>query len=419
MSAPAVVSGVRFQWLVHESIGTRMLKILSRSIGLLSFATLLAVSGCGGGAEPAEDAEGGSEGGEVAGAIDRVVLGPEALSSLNLEYARAEVRNLAPSLEVPAEIVPIPDRHATVGPRVAGRVSTVDVNVGDEVERATPLVVMESVDVGRAAADYIGAEAELGVAEQALLRARRLHEQRISSQQALERAEAAFAAADANLRAADARLRAFGASPANGLAEAAQGRVTLASPIAGTVTARSAHVGQWVEPSEVIIEVVGLDSLWLKASVYERDLRYIEVGQRVQVEVRAYPGEVFECVIRTIESTMDEQTRSALVRVTLANPDHRLRPGMFATARIMGTHAHDARELLAVPRSAIEEIDGHPAVFVRVDEGVFEVRSVHLGEYGGEFVEILNGLEEGDAVVADGSFLLKGQLLRSTLGEDE
>jgi cobalt-zinc-cadmium efflux system membrane fusion protein len=396
-----------------------MLKTLSRSVGLLSFATMLALSGCGGGTESEVVAEGGGEGDEVPGAVDRVVLGPEALSSLNLEYARAEIRNLAPSLEVPAEIVPIPDRHATVGPRVAGRVSSVRVNVGDEVGRATPLVVMESVDVGRAAADYIGTEAELDVARQALVRARRLQEQRISSQQALERAEAAFAAADANLRAADARLRAFGVSPDGGLAEAAQGRVTLVSPIAGNVSARSAHVGQWVEPSEVIIEVVGLDSLWLDAAVYERDLRYISVGQQVQVEVRAYLGEVFEGVVSAIESTLSEQTRSVNVRVVLPNLDRQLKPGMFATARIIGTHAHEARELLAVPRSALEEIDGHPAVFVRVDEGVFEVRTVHVGEQEGEFVEILTGLEEGDQVVADGSFLLKGQLLRSTLGEDE
>ena len=392
------------------------MKRLNRWSGFLPLAGALLVAGCGGGAEA--ELEGGDEVSESGAGIDRVVLGPEALASLDLEYARAEVRMLAPSLEAPAEIMPIPDQHATIGPRVAGRVSSVSVNVGDDVARAAPLVVMESAEVGRAAADYIGAEAELGVSRQAVERARRLFEQRISSQQALERAEAEFAADEANLRAAEARLRAFGVPP-GGVADAAEGRVTLKSPIAGTVSARAAHVGQWVEPSEVIIELVGLDSLWLIASVYERDLRYISLGQRVQIEVRAYPGEVFECVVRAIESTLDEQTRSARVRVTLANPDHRLKPGMFATARILGTHAHDARELLAVPISAVEEIEGHSAVFVRVDEGVFEVRTVHLGEQDGGFVEVLNGLEAGVDVVADGSFMLKGQLLRSTLGEDE
>lgn len=402
----------------NESTGIRMLKRLSCfSSGPLLIVAVLATAGCAGEAET--DPENGNEVIASGEGVDRVVLGPEALSSLSLEYARAEVRSLSPSLEVPAEIVPIPDRHATVGPRVAGRVSSVRVNVGDRVGQATPLVVLESVDVGRAAADFIGADAELEVARQAVERERRLFERRISSQQALERAEAAFAAADANLKAAGARLRTFGVSPNGGLAEASEGRVTLVTPIAGIVSVRSAHVGQWVEPSDVIIEVVGLDSLWLDAAVYERDLRYISTEQQVQVEVRAYPGEMFEGVVSTIESTLNEQTRSVHVRVILPNPDHRLKPGMFATARILGTHAHEARELLAVPRSAIEEIDGHQAVFVRVDEGVFEVRTVHLGEQAGGLVEVLNGLEEGDHVVSDGSFLLKGQLLRSTLGEDE
>lgn len=412
MRAPCVAS----RRPVQESTGIQMPK--NRMIaGLFLLTTALLMSSCGGGQDG--EMSGGEAAVETSASIDRVVLGEEALGSLNLEYARAEVRTLSPSLEVPAEIVPIPDRHATVGPRVAGRVSSVRINVGDQVRKATPLVVMESVEVGRAAADYIGADAELDLARQAVERERRLFERRISSKQALERAEAAFAAADANLRAAEARLRAFGVSPTAGLADAAGGRVTLTSPITGVVSARSAHVGRWVEPSEVIVEVVGLDSLWLDAAVYERDLRFIAAGQRVEVDVRAYPGETFEGTVSSIESTLNEQTRSVHLRVVLPNPDHRLKPGMFATARILDTHAHEAGALLAVPRAAIEEVDGHPAVFVRVAEGLFEVRSVHLGEQAGDFVEILNGLEAGDEVVADGSFLLKGQLLRATLGEDE
>ena len=111
--------------------------------------------------------------------------------------------------------------------------------------------------------------------------------------------------------------------------------------------------------------------------------------------------------------------RSVSVRVVLPNVDQRLRPGMFATARIRDTHAHEPRQLLAIPWAAVQEVDGHPAVFVRVEDGVFELRSVHTGERAGSDVEILNGIGAGETVVAEGSFLLKSQLLRSTLGEDE
>ena len=148
-------------------------------------------------------------------------------------------------------------------------------------------------------------------------------------------------------------------------------------------------------------------------------MRFVDEGQPVQVEVRAFPGEVFAGTVDRIQGVLDENTRSVGVRVVLPNPSHRLRPGMFATARIQGTHAHEPRSLVAIPWAAVQEVDGHQVVFVRVEEGVFDLRAVHTAERAGGFVEILTGLEPGEEVVADGSFLLKGQLLRSTLAEEE
>jgi len=196
-------------------------------------------------------------------------------------------------------------------------------------------------------------------------------------------------------------------------------RVVLTSPISGTVVARSVHVGQWVMPSNTLFQVVDLDELWLMVSVYERELRYVRRGQAVQVEVRAYPGEVFRGTVALVGNTLDKRTRSVAVRVVLQNRKHRLKPGMFATARILGTHAHAPRKMLVVPWAAVQVVDGHRSVFVRVAKGVFALRKVHTGEQVGEYVEVLNGLSRGDEVVTDGSFLLKGELLKSTLaGED-
>ncbi|MDE3007344.1 MAG: efflux RND transporter periplasmic adaptor subunit, partial [Gemmatimonadota bacterium] len=197
------------------------------------------------------------------------------------------------------------------------------------------------------------------------------------------------------------------------------GRVTLNSPIRGTIVARTASVGQWVEPSDQLAEVMNVEELWLLASVYERDIRHVEQGQPVIVDVRAYPGEQFPGTVRLVEATLDESSRSAGIRVVLPNADRRLKPGMFATARITGTHAHEPVLLLAVPTAAVQEVDGHTSVFVRDEQGGFTLQRVHLGEEAGDFVEVLNGLNEGDEVVVNGSFVLKGQLLRSSLGEDE
>ena len=160
-----------------------------------------------------------------------------------------------------------------------------------------------------------------------------------------------------------------------------------------------------MEPSDRLAEVMNVQELWLLASVYERDIRHVEVGQPVRVEL--------------VEATLDESSRSAGIRVVLPNGDRRLKPGMFATARITGTHAHEPRLLLAIPLASVQEVDGHTSVFVRDGGGGFTLQRVHLGEEAGNLVEVLNGLSEGDEVVVNGSFLLKGHLLRSTLGEDE
>lgn len=349
---------------------------------------------------------------------DRITLSEGALERLELEYATAEERALIPSLEVPAELIPAPDLRATIGPRVAGRVVRVHVVVSDEVRLGDPLVVLESNAVGRARAELIAAKVRVDVARRAAERARGLLEDRVTSQRAVEEAEGALQIAVADLRTVETRLATFGASPDEPSPDA-PARVVLKSPIAGTVVARSAHIGQWVEPSDTLVEVVDLDELWLVAAVYERELRFVERGQPVQVEVRAYPGEVFTGTITQVGDTLEPDTRSIPIRVVLANPDRRLKPGMFATASIQGTHAHDEQRLLAIPWSAVQEIDGHHGVFVRLDDGAFLLRRIHTGERAGDYVEILNGLTAGDEVVTEGSFLLKGELLKATLGEEE
>lgn len=355
---------------------------------------------------------------ELTEVTGRVTLSGEALESLRLEYAKAREQELSPHLEVPAEIVAAPDRRATIGPRVAGRVLEVGVNVGDEVEPGDLLVVLESQEVGRAWADLIAARARENVARRALERQERLLEGRVTSRRAVEEAEGALQVAEADLQAAQTRLATFGIS-ASAPAPSRPARVPLTSPIAGKVVERSIHVGQWVEPSETVVDVIDLDELWVRASVYEREMRFVSVGQLAQVDVRAFPGEVFKGTVAQMSGTLDERARTAGVRIVLPNPGHRLRPGMFATVRIHGTDAHEPRRLLAIPSSAVQQVDGRPAVFVRLEEGTFELRPIHTGQRAGDLVEILNGLRPGDEVVAEGSFLLKGQLLRSTLGEDE
>ena len=394
-----------------------MTPTISRTQSLFLIAITLGLGvGCAGGDSHEGDSE--HEEREEAEVSDRVSLSLEALESLALGYARAEERELPPQLDVPAELVAPPDRHATVGPRVAGRIVNVSVNVGDPVEQGAVLLTLESQEVGRAWADLIAARAREIVARRALDRQNHLIEGRVTSQRAVEEAEGSLHVAVADMQAAQTRLTTFGIS-ASGPPPENPALVELTSPIAGSVVRREAHVGQWVEPSETVVDVIDLRELWVRASVHERQVRFVRTGQLARVAVRAFPGEVFEGVVSQVSGTLDERTRAAGVRIVLSNPEHKLRPGMFANAHILGAEAGGPRRLLTVPWAAIQQVDGRSSVFVNAGEGSFELRRVHTGDRAGDLVEVLGGLEAGEEVVGEGSFLLKGQLLRSTLGEDE
>ncbi len=386
-----------------------------RSTGpaVIGTALMLVATGCGGGGDSSEQAEEV----ELSGGPERVKISEEALRELEFTYARVAYADLTPTYEAPGALMADPDRLALIGSRVSGRVVEVTVNVGDEVTRGMALVVIESIDIGRAVADYASATARADVARRAAERTERLFEERIASERRLEEDRGEHQATEADLRAAEARLRSFGV-PIPPPPESELGRVTLTSPIRGAVVERTANVGQWVEPVAELLEVVDVDELWLTAAIYEREIRHIVEGQPVLVDVRAYPGEVFEGVVDVVEATLDERSRSVGVRVVLQNADRRLKPGMFAAARIFGAQEHTG-EVVAIPLGAVQDVDGHTSVFVREAEGDFVLRRLHLGERTTDQVYVLGGVEPGEQIVVDGSAILKGHLLRSSLGEEE
>lgn len=371
---------------------------------------LLAVA-CSDRPEPQREAAETEESEKLA---ERVELTAEAAEALDITLAKAELRHLAPVLDVSAELSPVPDRQATVGPRVAGRVLRVFVNVGDSVGVGTPLLALESAEVGDAHADLLAAQARAAVARRAAERARGLLESRVTSQRAVEQAEGELAVAEAEVEAARARVRAYGIDPAS---PGEPGRVVLASPIRGSVVERSVHVGQWIEPGGAVLEIVDLDELWLVGAIFERDLRHARIGQRAEIEIRALPGERFSGEVAHVGQTLAHGDRTAALRIVLPNPGHRLRPGMFATARLEAPAG--GPQVLALPAAAVQEIDERHFVFVPEGELSFAVRWVRLGAREGDWVEVRDGLAAGEQGVAGGSLLLRGQLLRSTLGEEE
>jgi cobalt-zinc-cadmium efflux system membrane fusion protein len=309
------------------------------------------------------------------------------------------------------------DHLALVGPLVAGRVTRLAVGVGDKVKRGQVLAEIESAEAGQARADLIAARARAAASEMNLRREADLAEKRISSAREKEVAEAQWITEKAATRAATERLRALGLSQADIAAvdKADQGgRLPMRAPIDGVVLERAVTLGQAVERATDAFKIADTAHVWVDLSLYEKDLPRVHVGEKVEIRADSHPNEVFKGRVAYVVPVVDEATRTAKVRIELPNESGKLSFGQLVTAKLLGDPSTVTEPVIAVPRSAIQRVDGKAVVFVKSAEkaGGFERRSVDVGVSTGDLIEIRKGVKEGEIVAADGAFLLKSELLR-------
>jgi Cu(I)/Ag(I) efflux system membrane fusion protein len=189
--------------------------------------------------------------------------------------------------------------------------------------------------------------------------------------------------------------------------------VTLRSPVSGVVVEKSVLAGQRLMAGEVAYKIVDLSRVWIEGEVFEPDLPLVRLGQRVSAEFSALPGEERSGVITYVYATLNPETRTARVRVEMANPDLRLKPGMYATIHFTAATS----KVLNVPRSAILMTGKRTLVFVRDSTGTLIAREVVPGRATDDRIEIMSGLREGETVVASATFLVDAESnLGSALG---
>ncbi len=352
-----------------------------------------------------------------------VRLSPAALRSFTLKTAPVERRPLTEDVRVTAVIKPNENRLAHVSPRIAGRVVEVRKLLGDAVKTGDVLAVLDSVELGKAKADYLKFQALTSVQGKNYQRARRLFEQKISSQKEVLEAEAAYLAAKAEFEAAHATLHLYGLSNEDThhltwQAKEPISQFPLLSPFSGIVAEKDITIGEVVSPERSVYTIADLSTLWIQLEVYEKDLAKVQVGQDVVLSIESYSQETFHGTVTYIGSLLNETTRTVPARVEVPNPQGRLKPGMFATAIIAAT-TQDATTSLTIPAGAVQRIEGETVVFVPSRDGVFRKREVVLGKQGDGWVEIREGMQEGEQVVTEGSFTLKSELLKATLAGEE
>jgi cobalt-zinc-cadmium efflux system membrane fusion protein len=392
--------------------------------------TAAALAGCRGGepaaatarhTDPHEEAAAEGHGhDEHEGEHDGVVeLAPEAVRRAGIETAAAAPRPFPGHRVTTGRVGVDEDRLAHVHPRVGGRLVQVPASLGDEVAAGEVLAVVDSMELGEARARYLRERAHHEVARQQYERQRALHAERIVSEQQVLEAEAAARESAADLAAARETLLllGLGEDEVERLAwdEPAVSRVRVRAPFAGRVVAKEATLGELVDPEHTLFTLADLATVWVWVDLYERDVAHVRSGQRVEVRVDALPGEVLRGELGYVSAELDAASRTVRARVDLANPDRRLKPGMFANVALESGGDGEAAAL-AVPRAAVQRHAGGAVVFVRTGAGRFERRPVEVGRTQDGWVEVLAGLAAGDEVVTEGSFLLRSQADADQLG---
>lgn len=337
------------------------------------------------------------EGEEQKGSEIRIA--PDKVQKLGVRTEAAAMRALTRTVRAVGTIQVDERALRTVAPRFEGWIQRLHVNAtGQFVARGQALMEVYSPELVAAQQEYLVATRGIAALKDAdteiQANMRGLAEGSLQRLRNLDIAEEELA-----------RLRA-GGKPGDTL--------TLRSPAAGVVLEKMAVQGMRFMPGEMLYRIADLSSVWLLAEVFEQDLGGVRAGQAATVNVSAYPGEPFAGKVAFVYPTVSAETRTAKVRIELANRGMRLKPDMYASVELA---TEDKGPRLAIPDSAVLDSGTRRIVLVRRGEGLFDPREVRTGRRGDGYVEVLDGLREGDQVVVSANFLIDAESnLKAALG---
>lgn len=338
-------------------------------------------------------------------------------------------RQAATLTVAPADVQEFATRRAAVGTidfnqnlliqvfsQYPGKILKAFHNVGDDVKQGDILFTIDSPDLLQAESSLLSSAGVLELQTRTLARARQLLKAGGSAQKDIDQATSDQQTAEGNFKAAKNAVRIFGKTDAEIeqiLTERhVDSTLLVPSPISGRIITRNAAPGFLTQPGNAPApySVADLSTMWMVANVIETDAPAYKLGQEVEVKVPAYPDTVFKGHVTTVGSMIDPNTHRQLVRSEIADPQHLLRPGMFASFVIQtGTPVRS----VAVPSEAVvREGDGTMTVWVTADRRRFTKRIVKIGEHqqNGRS-QVLEGLAENELVVVDGAVFLSNKLL--------
>jgi membrane fusion protein, heavy metal efflux system len=335
----------------------------------------------------------------VAASKAPVTVDPDVFSVERPELfktAKAETRALPTLLTANGTVTPDVNRTIHVTSLGGGRVIDLKVRLGDSVKKGQTLLVISSPDLAAAMSDYQKAVADEVLSRKALERAQLLYDRGAIASKDLETAQDVEDKAKVDVSTSEQHVRVLGADPAHPGA-----LIELRAPVAGTIVEQNVAGFEGVKSLDNtpnLFTIADLSQVWVVCDVFENDLGEVHIGDAAEIRLNAFGDRAFHGTVADISRVLDPSTRSAKVRIVMANPDGTLRPGMFAVAKF---RSRKTATRIVVPATAIMRLHDKDWVF-RKEGGAFRrvvVQADGLAPDGMQ--EIRDGVKAGDEVIAN------------------
>ena len=303
-----------------------------------------------------------------------------------------------------------------IGANVTGRVSEILAVPGQIVKQGDVLAKITSTELTQSQLAYLKAKSASQLADQAANRAKILYKEDVIALAELQKREAESSSARAEFRAANDQLRVQGMDQASIDRLAKSGVIesinNVIATIPGEIVERKINKGQVVQPADALFTVADLSTLWAISEVPESNSYLIRKGQKASLFIPALRNQEIEGTVAHVDSIVNPQTRTVVVRMELPNKEGQIKPGMLATMLIESQPV----EKMVVPVGAVVREDNHDHVFVRIDDDLYRMVPVKLGPEGRGYRPVISGLKDGQEIAIDGAYHLNTERKRQLSG---
>jgi len=347
-----------------------------------------------------------------------LTISPEQIqrAGIKIETVGERISTDATGQQTTGVVRPNSYRETPVMSLIGGIVRSVGPELGQSVRKGQTIAVVSSNDLADAQTKYLAAFAELEEHHKHHARTEKLVAIGAASREELELATTKLKAAESEVANLRQRLLLLGLSSqrVSALRSTSQvsSEVSLPAPASGTVTSRTVNSGEVIEANKELLRVTDLSSVWVVAQVYEKDLGKIHIGSGASITTDAYPGRVFRGRVSYIDPAINPQTRTAQARIELANPGQQLKIGMYVNVAF-GALGGAENTAPTIPAAAVQNLNNQQVVFVATNEpNAFIMRPLRLSPETNGIYQVLEGLNVGDRIVTNGSFLLRAEWLK-------